>query len=108
MTIDQKVGCKRRPGMSSPMRVLALALSLVALTVRVPPVAGQGLACADFDNQIWAQSVYDSDPAGNASLDPDGNGLACEELPLGAAPAMWTEQVPSGSQSVRLIEVTDG
>ena len=90
------------------MRILALALSLVALADRVPPVAGQALACNDFDSQIWAQSVYDTDPARYAALDPDGNGRACEGLPEGAAPALWTEQVPSGSQPVSLIEVTDG
>jgi micrococcal nuclease len=94
--------------MPSAPRILALALSLAALTVRVPPAAGQALDCDDFDSQIWAQSVYDTDPAGYSTLDPDGNGLACEELPPGAAPAMWTSRVPSGSQPVRLIEVTDG
>jgi len=94
--------------MSSAMRFLALALSLIPLTVRVPAVAGQALACDDFDSQIWAQSVYDTDPAGNVSLDPDDNGLACEVLPPGAAPAMWTSHVPSGSQPVTLVRITDG
>jgi micrococcal nuclease len=94
--------------MPSAMRKLALALSLVALTVHLLPVAGQPLDCDGFDSQIWAQSVYDTDPAGYAALDPDGNGLACEELPSGAAPAMWTSRVPSGSQPVTLIEITDG
>src|SRR5687768_1322571 len=94
--------------MPSAMRILALALSLVALTVHVPPVVGQALDCEGYDSQIWAQSVYENDPAGYAGLDPDGNGLACEELPSGAAPAQWTSHVPSGSQPVALIEVTDG
>jgi micrococcal nuclease len=94
--------------MPSALHILALALSLVALTVRVPLVAGQVLDCDDFDSQIWAQSVYDTDPAGYSILDPDGNRLACEELPSGAAPATWTSRVPTGSQPVRLIEVTDG
>src|SRR5215217_3352267 len=106
--IDRKERCRRNTGMPSAMRNLALALSLVALTVRLLPVAGQALDCDGFDSQIWAQSVYDSDPAGYAALDPDGNGLACEELPSGAAPALWTSHVPSGSQPVSLIEVTDG
>jgi micrococcal nuclease len=90
------------------MRILALALSLVALSLYQPPLAAQALDCGGYDSQIWAQSVYESDPAGYGALDPDGNGLACEELPPGAAPAMWTTQVPSGSQPVALIEVTDG
>src|SRR5215204_4366122 len=94
--------------MPSAMRNLALGLSLVALTVRLLPVAGQALDCDGFDSQIWAQSVYDTDPVDYAALDPDGNGLACEELPSGAAPALWTTHVPSGSKPVALIEVTDG
>jgi micrococcal nuclease len=94
--------------MPSAMRILALALSLIVLNVHVPPVAGQALDCDGYDSQIWAQSVYETDPTGYASLDPDGNGLACEELPPGAAPAQWTSQVPSGSQPVSLVEVTDG
>src|SRR5829696_8607013 len=94
--------------MPSAMRLLVLALSLVALTVHRPPVAAQPLDCNGFDSQIWAQSVYETDPAGYAVLDPDGNGLACEKLPSGAAPALWTTQIPSGNQPVTLIEVTDG
>jgi micrococcal nuclease len=92
----------------SATRTLALALSLVTLTVYQPHVAGQPLECNDFDSQIWAQTVYESNAARYAALDPDGNGLVCEELPSGAVPAMWTSQVPSGSQPVALIEVTDG
>jgi micrococcal nuclease len=94
--------------MPSAMRIVALALSLVALTVHIPPVAGQALDCEGYDSQIWAQSVYETDPDGYAALDPDGNGVACEELPSGAAPAQWTSDVPSGSQPVALVEVTDG
>ncbi len=94
--------------MPSALQILALALSLAALSFHRPPVAGQVPDCDGFDSQIWAQSVYEIDPAGYAALDPDGNGIACEELPSGAAPALWTTQVPSGSQPVVLVEVTDG
>jgi micrococcal nuclease len=94
--------------MPSVMRALALALSLVSLAVHEPHAAGQPVDCHGYDSQIWAQSVYETDPAGYAALDPDGNGRACEELPSGAAPAMWTAFIPSGSQPVILIEVTDG
>jgi len=94
--------------MPSAMRTLARALSLVVFALHQPPAAGQALDCAGYDSQIWAQSVYETDPVGFAALDPDGNGFACEELPSGAAPALWTTQVPSGSQPVALVEVTDG
>jgi micrococcal nuclease len=94
--------------MPSVMRALALALSLVSLAVHEPHAAGQPVDCHGYDSQIWAQSVYETDPAGYAALDPDGNGRACEELPSGAAPAMWTAFIPTGSKPVTLIEVTDG
>ncbi|MFT4040081.1 MAG: excalibur calcium-binding domain-containing protein [Thermomicrobiales bacterium] len=38
------------------------------------------LACTDFATQQEAQAAFDDDPAGQAALDPDGNGIACEEL----------------------------
>src|SRR5829696_3482032 len=94
--------------MPSAMRILALALSLAALTFRWSPTSGQPIDCDGYDSQIWAQSVYESDPPAYVALDPDGNGIACEALPSGAAPAQWTSHVPSGSQPVSLIEVTDG
>ena len=94
--------------MPSAVRILTLVLSVLALTFHRPPVVGQPVDCNGFDSQIWAQIVYEVDPFGYAALDLDGNGLACEELPPGAAPAQWTSQVPPGSQPVSLIEVTDG
>lgn len=38
------------------------------------------LVCTDFATQAEAQAAFDDDPAGQAALDPDGNGIACEEL----------------------------
>ena len=55
-----------------------------------------------------AQSVYDSDPTRYAALDPDSNGLACEDLPLGVAPAGWTNEVPRGAEQAALISLSDG
>jgi micrococcal nuclease len=55
-----------------------------------------------------AQSVYDSDPTRYAALDPDSNGLACEDLPLGVAPAGWTNEVPRGAALASLISDSDG
>lgn len=38
------------------------------------------VTCANFATQEDAQAAFDLDPAGLASLDPDGNAIACEEL----------------------------
>jgi micrococcal nuclease len=68
----------------------------------------QAATCADFDSSIWAQTIFEDDPETHVALDPDGNGLACEELPSGAAPALWTDQVPASAGPVDLASVTDG
>lgn len=36
--------------------------------------------CSDYATAEDAQAAYDNDPSGLAALDPDGNGIACEEL----------------------------
>lgn len=75
----------------------------------VPVTAlGQGDACAPFNSRIWAQTVFDDDPGGNRALDPDGDDLACEQLPLGIAPALWIDRVPEGAMPIELIRVDDG
>lgn len=43
-------------------------------------VATPAVSCADFKTQAKAQAAFDKDPEGRANLDPDGNGVACEEL----------------------------
>jgi micrococcal nuclease len=95
---------------SMPRFLVALILVLPGWVVGslTPPVTAQSGGCALFDSQIWAQSVYESDPVANAALDPDGNGRACEELSPGAAPALWTDTIPAGAESVTLASVTDG
>ena len=68
---------------------LALAVGLTLVMGLHPRTLGasQPLDCSAFDSQIRAQSVYDMDSTQDAALDPDGNGLACEQYVLGAAPA---------------------
>jgi len=63
------------------------------LTFGLPMAAtAQAASCADFDAWEWAQSVFESDPQTYDSLDPDGDGEACPDLPRGAfAPAFWTD-----------------
>ena len=48
------------------------------------------VTCADFKSAKKAQAAFDNDPAGLAALDPDGNGIACEEL-LEPEPAATAE-----------------
>jgi hypothetical protein len=42
------------------------------------------LVCDDFFTQEEAQAAFEDDPEGQAALDEDGNGIACEELPSAA------------------------
>jgi micrococcal nuclease len=65
-------------------------------------------SCDAFENRVWAQTAFDADPGGNAGLDPDEDGLACENLDHGAAPALWIDEVPANAIAVELAGVTDG
>ena len=88
-------------------RLLLVGLTL-ALSQWPVTVTAQATDCSGFDSQVWAQSVFGTDPTRYAALDPDGNGLACEELPVGAAPAWWTTEVPVGAEPAQLVSVSDG
>ena len=94
------------------MRRFAIAILVIVgmLTGTAVPASttAQALDCAGYDSQVWAQSVYETDPGRYAALDPDSNGIACDQLPLGAAPAWWTAAVPAGARPVQLASVTDG
>ena len=90
------------------LAIVVLATLVVALLVLWKPSREEIIACANYDAQVWAQSVYETDPTRYAVLDPDGNGLACEELPHGVAPALWTNEVPRGAEPASLISVSDG
>src|SRR5215213_7650316 len=92
-----------------PRWMLSLACLLVVIApVPAAPAVAQATDCTGYDSQIWAQSVYETDPTRYAALNPDGNDLACEELPLGAAPALWTDEIPEGAEPATLVGVTDG
>src|SRR5215207_7216073 len=90
------------------LAVLLLAALVVVLLVRWNSSREEIIACANYDSQVWAQSVYETNPTHYAVLDPDGNGLACEELPHGVAPAGWTSEVPRGAESASLLSISDG
>ena len=85
--------------------VVATMLISLALPTSAP---AQVADCSSFDSQIWAQSVYDTNPTQYAALDPDGNGLACEQYVPGAAPAWWTHAIPADAVPAQFVSVTDG
>jgi endonuclease YncB( thermonuclease family) len=70
----------------------------------------QSLTCTSFDAWVWAQSYFAKHPDNAAALDPEGNGLACDELRgiEGFSPALWTEAVPSGLQTATFTRQVDG
>src|SRR4051812_41892901 len=91
-------------------RCLALGLAMLLVLARDPAavVTAQATACSAFDSQIWTQSVFDTNPTQYTALDPDGNGLACEQLVPGAALALWTHIVPVDAVPAQFVSVTDG
>ncbi len=66
--------------------------------------------CQQFDAWVWSQTVFQQNPDDYAAnLDPDGNGIACEMLPLqGFAPAIWTDALPGGLTAVRVTGFYNG
>ncbi|MGI8406595.1 MAG: hypothetical protein ACR2OE_17845 [Thermomicrobiales bacterium] len=66
------------------LMVPATVAMFVAMTLigdALPLQAGAGLKCSNFTFQDDAQEYMDSDPISAERLDPDGNGVACENLP---------------------------
>jgi hypothetical protein len=67
-----------------PVMLLVVGPSAFAAA---PTFATAGLSCSDFASQTAAQAVLDQDPSDPNGLDPDGDGVACEDLaPSGAEP----------------------
>lgn len=90
------------------LRRLVALLGLLALIIPQTTTA-QSATCADYDAWEWAQSIHDQQPSTRAGLDPDGNGIACDNLPRGGfAPAWWTDSIPASAVEARLVSVTDG
>jgi micrococcal nuclease len=80
---------------------------LAPLTYPVRALATQD-ACGAFNSWVWAQTIYDANPGSEGALDPDGNDIACDDLPDGIAPATWTAAIPADAEPVDLITVNDG
>lgn len=112
-TVLARAEATRTP--SRATRAPALRPTATTTATGQGPEGGQGPAggpggtgCAAFDSQVWAQSVYAESSRVDPALDPDRDGLACEELPPGAAPALWTDNIPAGAEPVALRAAIDG
>ena len=68
---------------TSLVAAATLALSTAALGAAPATASTTTTAsCADHLDQGYAQAAFDADPEGLAALDPDGNGVACENTPF--------------------------
>jgi len=89
--------------------VVSLVLIAISSWGGSPAIAQARPACTDFDAWEWAQSVFESDLKPNGSLDPDGDGIACPELPRGGfAPAFWTDAIPTDVEEAQIVRFIDG
>jgi endonuclease YncB( thermonuclease family) len=62
----------------------------------------------DYDAWEWTKSIYDQQPSVRDDLDPDGNGVACDNLPRARiAPALWTDDIPSSAVEAYLVSIVD-
>jgi hypothetical protein len=71
------------PSLSKSRRArIAFLTAVVALvvTAAVMPGTASAATCADFSSQSEAQSFYNQNPSGNANLDTNRNGIACEGI----------------------------
>ena len=67
------------------MRIVTRALLIVAftfltMTVAITALAQVALQCWEFSTWGEAQATYESAPWMGVTLDPDGNGTACDCL----------------------------
>ena len=91
--------------------VFVFAVCLLWLPALPAPAVAQepSPTCADFDAWEWAQLVFETSPVDLPGLDPDGNGIACEQLPRGGFPPVtWTDTIPADAQPAELVRVVDG
>ncbi|HYI24260.1 MAG TPA: hypothetical protein VD767_02530, partial [Thermomicrobiales bacterium] len=103
-------------------RTAALAVILFALLSPFAASAQSGVSCAEFANPDAAQHLLDLDDGYAEALDPDGDGVACNEddrdqqtgedlSPEDYVNAVWDEvdlQVESVLEFVAVIETSAG
>ena len=90
---------------------ILIALLILASASPMGQAAAQSHSqdCSAYDAWIWAQAVYDQDPDTYSGLDPDGNGIACEQLSVGGfSPTIWASEIPSNVTPATVVRVSDG
>lgn len=89
--------------------VVVCSLLMPGVSLTAQQTAAQSASCSNFDAWVWAQSVFESNKSQNAALDPDGDGIACPDLPVsGFAPVLWTKAIPKDAEAAQIVSVTDG
>lgn len=93
-------------------RCLVPIVLLVTCLIPYTPsrtASAQEVSCANYDEWIWAQTVYESNMTRYAALDPDGDTIACPNLPIkGFAPVLWTNHIPADAVPARVTRIVDG
>lgn len=85
------------------MKGLIFALFVIPLAIAAFAVGSSASAqtdpvnCGSFDSQAEAQAVLDADPVDEHGLDPDGNGIACEDYDYAAAEAAAADEAEAAA-----------
>lgn len=79
---------------------LLYALALLLPGVIQPTVARAAVGCEVVQYQEDAQALLDANPDNSATLDPDGDGIACEEKPTRSGKPLSKSDSPSSTQPV--------
>jgi predicted metalloprotease len=95
--------------------IVAIILA-VAGDLGSPGAARAAFDCTAFRVQEDAQAVFDANPAARLDLDPDGNGIACDDLLRrggeagggGEAATPLPSGVPDGAVEATVFGVVDG
>jgi hypothetical protein len=83
------------PPTATPTSVPTAVPTPAAPAPTVPPSPVPLLSCDDFQDQEEAQKAYDAAPADADALDDDGDGRACEGLPILSSDVAGTSDLPN-------------
>ena len=74
---------------------MVLCGSALLVPMAGPVWSQAGISCRDFNSGAAAQVYFDARPGDQANLDPDNDGVACNELPATAPADVDTGAAPS-------------